>query len=157
MEAVASGRRVRRRFPRSSNVYISLRTMSLDSPEVRVNSSVLSKAGVSTYRYPCRRATLTARSESARMRLPSGGSRSCVPLGGLKSTAASGELAEERIGRAFQSDRGGLAVARVHVQLVGKAQEPAEAVEYVLPRRVREAIHSDRPAGDAFSAEEQPC
>jgi hypothetical protein len=48
--AVPSGRSVSERPPRSTKVYISLDTTSLDSPEVRVNSSVCSNVGVSTYR-----------------------------------------------------------------------------------------------------------
>ena len=45
--AVPSGRRVMLRPPRSSNVYISLRTMSVDSPTPAVNSRVSSNVGVS--------------------------------------------------------------------------------------------------------------
>jgi hypothetical protein len=48
MLAVCSGRRVSERPPLSSNVYISLVTTSEVSPDVRANSSVCSKVGVST-------------------------------------------------------------------------------------------------------------
>ena len=48
MPAVYSGRSVRRSPPRSSNVYISLVTMSEVSPSVRANTSVNSKTGVAT-------------------------------------------------------------------------------------------------------------
>jgi hypothetical protein len=44
--AVASGRNVSERSPRSVKVYISFWTMSEPSPEVRVKSSVSSKIGV---------------------------------------------------------------------------------------------------------------
>ena len=47
MEAVLSGRSVRLRPPWSEKVNISLRTMSVDPPTPRANSSVSSKAGVS--------------------------------------------------------------------------------------------------------------
>ena len=48
--AVTSGRSVSDRPPPSSNVYISFWTMSVDSPTVRLKSSVASKAGVSIRR-----------------------------------------------------------------------------------------------------------
>ena len=46
--AVPSGRSVSDRSPRSVNVYISLATTSLVSPDVRANNSVASNTGVST-------------------------------------------------------------------------------------------------------------
>ena len=52
MGAVASGRNVNDRSPRSVNVYISFVTMSEPSPEVRAKSSVSSNTGVSIRRYP---------------------------------------------------------------------------------------------------------
>ena len=45
--AVPSGRSVSERPPASSKVNISLRTMSVDSPTPRANSSVASNTGVS--------------------------------------------------------------------------------------------------------------
>ena len=47
--AVPSGRSDRERPPRSSNVYISFETTSVDSPTPRTNSSVDSKTGGSIY------------------------------------------------------------------------------------------------------------
>ncbi len=44
--AVPSGRSVMDRPPRSSNVYISLRTMSVLAPTPRANTSVCSNVGV---------------------------------------------------------------------------------------------------------------
>jgi len=54
--AVPSGRSVIERPPRSSNVYISLETTSVDSPTPRVKSSVSSKIGNSINSYPAARA-----------------------------------------------------------------------------------------------------
>ena len=54
--AVPSGRRVIERPPLSSNVYISLRTTSVDSPTPRVKSSVSSNTGSSIREYPAVRA-----------------------------------------------------------------------------------------------------
>ena len=50
--AVASGRSVSERSPRSVNVYISFWTMSEPAPDVRAKSSVSSKSGVVIRRYP---------------------------------------------------------------------------------------------------------
>ena len=47
--AVSSGRRVSERPPRSSKVYISFVTTSVDSPTPRAKTAVSSKTGVSTY------------------------------------------------------------------------------------------------------------
>jgi hypothetical protein len=46
--AVSSGRRVSERPPRSSKVYISLVTTSVDSPTPREKTAVSSNTGVST-------------------------------------------------------------------------------------------------------------
>ena len=46
MPAVASGRSVNDRSPRSVKVYISLLTMSVEAPTPRENTSVCSKTGV---------------------------------------------------------------------------------------------------------------
>ena len=46
--AVSSGRSVSERPPRSSKVYISLVTTSVDSPTPREKTAVSSKTGVST-------------------------------------------------------------------------------------------------------------
>jgi hypothetical protein len=48
--AVPSGRSVRLRSPRSSKVYISFWTTSVDAPTPRAKSSVASKIGVSIRR-----------------------------------------------------------------------------------------------------------
>ncbi len=50
MGAVASGRSVSERPPRSLNVYISFCTTSEPSPDVRAKSSVSSKTGVTIRR-----------------------------------------------------------------------------------------------------------
>ncbi|CAB4746660.1 unannotated protein [freshwater metagenome] len=47
-----SGRNVIERPPRSSNVYISFETTSVDSPTPRVKTSVSSKTGNSNNLYP---------------------------------------------------------------------------------------------------------
>src|SRR6266545_1300321 len=153
--AVPSGRRVSWRPPRSVNVYISLVTMSLDWPEVRLNSSVRSNTGVSTYRKPYLLAKAAARSYSARIRSPAGGRRSWVPLGGFSSMGGSGQLAEERIGRPLQPDRGGLTVSWIDVERVGQGQEPFQAGEHVLGRGVRKVVPADGTAEDEVPAEQE--
>jgi hypothetical protein len=74
--AVPSGRSVNERPERSSNVYISLPTMSVASPTVRTNSSESSKTGVSIWPKPAPSASARASVTISPRRAASSGSRS---------------------------------------------------------------------------------
>ena len=71
--AVPSGRSEMDRPPRSSKVYISLLTTSVDSPTPRTNSPVSSNTGSSMYPYPALRAGADRASRTARKAADSGG------------------------------------------------------------------------------------
>jgi hypothetical protein len=79
MGAVASGRSVRSRSPRSVKRYISLRTMSEDSPTPLRNTPLSSKTGVWTSPAPEDSSTRLATSSTHRQRAESSGSRSRCP------------------------------------------------------------------------------
>ena len=79
--AVPSGRRVIERPPRSSNVYISLETTSVDSPTPRVNNSVSSKTGNSINSYPAFLAGVSRDSRTDSNFLDCGGTYSLTPFG----------------------------------------------------------------------------
>jgi hypothetical protein len=67
---------VTERPPRSSNVYISFVTTSVDSPTPRAKRPVSSKTGVSMYSYPPDRAAAIIAVRTMSASGESGGSRS---------------------------------------------------------------------------------
>src|SRR5687768_3140270 len=82
MPAVNSGRRVIESPPRSSNVYISLETMSVVSPIERAKTSVGSMTGTSTRLKPNNLRTRSKAATTAARRSASSPNRLCVPRTG---------------------------------------------------------------------------
>src|SRR3546814_291404 len=104
--AVPSGRSVIESPPRSSNVYISLVTMSDVSPSVRAKTSVNSKIGVAISPKPYRSVTERARATSARNRRDSSGRRSRGPRTGCRFANVVALRGVPSVRRGFQDGSG---------------------------------------------------
>ena len=151
--AVASGRSVSERPPRSSKVYISFWTTSEPSPEVRWISAVSSNAGV--WIRGSRRAAAAARSpRRAATRAASPGRMSCVPA--ALRTSRRAQLGEERVAGELGAERRRRAVAGVDDGLGREAVEQrADRVEQRLPVGARQVGAADGAREQDVAREER--
>src|SRR5262245_64751299 len=150
--AVASGRSVSERPPRSSNVYISFWTTSEPAPDVRANTSVSSKTGVSMRLYPYSLQTSSAVSSTRRHAGCSDGRMSCVPRG-ASNTAA--QLREEWIACELVAEGRRRTVTREDDRLRGKAlNEGLDRLEQRVPVALRQ-VSTAHGAGEEDVAREE--
>src|SRR5262245_22339643 len=150
--AVASGRSVSERPPRSSNVYISFWTTSEPAPDVRANTSLSSKTGGSMRLYPYSLQTSSAVSSTRRHAGCREGRMSCVPRG-ASNTAA--QLREEWIACELVAQRRRRTMTGVDDRLRRKALDQSlDGLEQRVPVALRQVGAADG-AGEEDIAREQ--
>src|SRR3954454_13647831 len=116
--AVPSGRSVSERPPWSSKLNICFWTMSVESPAVRLKTSVASKVGVSIGSYPAASSNSRPTWITSARRRAAPALKSSVPGGACSlATLAAGQLLEERVGGPLLTQRRDAHVAGVDGRL----------------------------------------
>src|SRR3954469_15209290 len=150
--AVPSGLNVSERPPWSSKLNICFWTMSVESPTVRLKTSVASKIGVSIGSYPAdssssRPAAITSARRRAVPAFASsvpGGAWSLATSGAVVPLAA-GQLLEERVRRPLLTQRRLAHVTGVHGRLRGqRVHERADRLEQRRPVAAGQVDAADR-------------